>query len=252
VARQHFSAALGLLRSLIIYHSPTGIIRWRRFYRGLLAPRDLVFDVGAHVGTRARAMNSAGASVIAIEPQQPFAGFLRRTLPRDIRVLPVAVGQTPSKATLAVSSRHPTVSTLSADFVTAGKTATGFTQVNWDRTQQVQVVTLDDLIGEYGVPHYIKIDVEGSEGAVLAGLSHPVALISVEYLPALPHLARALVRQLQEMGNDRFNIVQGEGGSFLWPDWRDADAVTAWLASQGSAAQSGDLFARRPGATAAR
>ena len=43
---------LGLLRSLVIYHNPVRTGPLRRFYRDLLRPGDLVFDVGAHVGTR--------------------------------------------------------------------------------------------------------------------------------------------------------------------------------------------------------
>ena len=56
---------LGLIRSLVIYHNPLTRLAWRRFYRDLLDPGDLVFDVGAHVGTRARAMRAAGARVVA-------------------------------------------------------------------------------------------------------------------------------------------------------------------------------------------
>lgn len=236
---------LGFLRSLAVYHNPVSLGRWRRFYRGLLAPGDLVFDIGAHVGNRARAMRRAGARVVAIEPQAPFSGFLRRTLPRDITVLEVAVGRESGEMTLAISSRHPTVSTLSRDFVGAGKTAAGFEHVVWDRNQTVQVVTLDDLIARFGAPRYVKIDVEGAEDAVLAGLSHPVPLISVEYLPAMPALAHGLVDRLAQQGNDRFNLVVGETGAFLWPDWRDGASVKAWLDTQALDAQSGDLFAMR-------
>jgi hypothetical protein len=86
------SAWLGFFRSLVIYHSPATLRAWRRFYKDFLSPGDLAFDVGAHVGTRARAMRAAGAKVVALEPQAPFAGFLRRTLPRDITLLEVAAG----------------------------------------------------------------------------------------------------------------------------------------------------------------
>jgi hypothetical protein len=67
------SAWLGFFRSLVIYHSPATLRAWRRFYKDFLSPGDLAFDVGAHVGTRARAMRAAGAKVVALEPQAPFA-----------------------------------------------------------------------------------------------------------------------------------------------------------------------------------
>jgi hypothetical protein len=108
------------------------------------------------------------------------------------------------------------------------------------------MVTLDGLIARYGVPRYIKIDVEGFEIEVLAGLSQPVPLISVEFLPGFPHLTHAVIDRLGALGDYRFNAVQGETGGFLWPDWRDAAEVRDWLDGLPADAGSGDLFARLP------
>lgn len=238
---------LGFIRSLVIYHNPAMMRAWRRFYSDLLEPQDLAFDVGAHIGNRSRALRAAGARVVAIEPQQPFAGFLRRTLPRDITLIEAAVGGTETEAEMAISSRHPTVSSLRTEFVSGAAEAPGFEHVRWDRTQRVRMVTLDGLIARFGLPRYVKIDVEGYEAEVLAGLSQPVAILSVEFLPGFPQLTHAVIDRLAELGDYRFNPVQGETGGFLWPEWRDGAAVKAWLGTLPADATSGDLFARLPG-----
>ncbi|MGM0661093.1 MAG: FkbM family methyltransferase [Pseudomonadota bacterium] len=238
---------LGFLRSLVIYHNPAMMRAWRRFYSDLLEPQDLAFDVGAHIGNRSRALRAAGARVVAIEPQQPFAGFLRRTLPRDITLIEAAVGGTETEAEMAISSRHPTVSSLRTEFVSGAAEAPGFEHVRWDRIQRVRMVTLDGLIARFGLPRYVKIDVEGYEAEVLAGLSQPVAILSVEFLPGFPQLTHAVIDRLAELGDYRFNPVQGETGGFLWPEWRDGAAVKAWLGTLPADATSGDLFARLPG-----
>ncbi|QBF30540.1 FkbM family methyltransferase [Thalassococcus sp. S3] len=235
---------LGLIRSVVIYHNPLRTRAWRRFYREVLEPGNVVFDVGAHVGTRARAMRAAGAKVVAVEPQDLFAGFLRRTLPQDITLIEAALGAAQRQARMAVSSRHPTVSSLQDSFVAQAEDAPGFDHVRWDRQQTVKMTTLDRLITEFGVPQYIKIDVEGYELDVLLGLTQPVEMISVEYLPGFPDLTRAVIDRLSQLGPYRFNPMAGERTAFLWSDWRDAEETTAWLEKLPAKAPSGDLFAR--------
>lgn len=235
---------LGLLRSIVIYHNPVRVVPLRRFYRDLLRQGDLAFDVGAHVGTRARAMRAAGARVVALEPQEPFSTFLRRTLPRDIRLIEAAAGGAETMAEMAVSSLHPTVSSLKNGFAETAGAAPGFDHVRWDSVQRVKVTTLDKLISEEGLPRYIKIDVEGFELEVLSGLSQPVEMVSVEYLPGLPDLTLSVITRLMELGDYRFNPVSGESGRFLWEDWRDAASTRSWLKSLPADDLSGDLYAR--------
>lgn len=235
---------MGLLRSLVIYHNPVRSRPLRHFYRNLLRPGDLAFDIGAHVGNRARAMRAAGARVVALEPQEPFSAFLRLSLPRDIRLVEAAAGGAETVAQMAVSSRHPTVSSLKTGFAEEAGAAPGFEHVRWDSAQQVQVTTLDRLIAQEGLPRYIKIDVEGYELEVLSGLSQPVEYISVEYLPGLPDLTLSVIDRLLELGAYQFNPVRGEAGAFLWETWRDSDATKEWLLGLPADSSSGDLYAR--------
>lgn len=235
---------LGFFRSLLIYSNPQRQLVWRRFYRQNLRAGDIVFDVGTHVGSRARAMRAAGATVIAFEPQQPFAKFLRWSLPRDVTLVQAALGSRETEAELAVSSLHPTVSSLRTDFVAAASAAPGFKHVRWDSVQKVRVVTLDSQISQHGMPSYVKIDVEGFELEVLSGLTRPVPMLSVEYLPSFSKLTLAVVDRLAELGNYRFNPVVGERAQFLWQEWRSSAEVKAWLESLPADGPSGDLFAR--------
>ncbi|WP_228461189.1 FkbM family methyltransferase [Paracoccus liaowanqingii] len=237
-------ATLGLIRSLAIYYNP-----WRRrqlhaFYAGILAPGALAFDIGAHVGSRARAMRAAGARVVACEPQQPFAGFLRRSLPRDIILVEKAVGPSETVARMSVSSLHPTVSSLSTSFTGEAASKPGFGHVRWDSSQEVQVTTMDRLIADHGLPDFVKIDVEGFELDVLAGLGQPLPLLSVEYLPAFIDRTLAVIDRLEGLGRYSFNPVAGEEGQFLWAEWRGPEAARDWLRGLDAQGGSGDLYAR--------
>ena len=79
--------AIGLARSLLVYHAiPRRQRRMQRLYRQFAQPGDLVFDIGAHVGNRARALAALGCRVIALEPQPDFARLLRLLFARNARI----------------------------------------------------------------------------------------------------------------------------------------------------------------------
>ena len=244
-------AALGLARSLAIYYGqPWKRAAMRRFYAGLLRPGDLVFDIGAHVGSRTRVFRAIGARVVALEPNPMLAAFLARPLPKEGIVLASeAVGAEPGVLRLRISRRHPTVSSGAPGWIDAAGRTAGFRAVAWDETAIVPVTTLDRLIAAYGRPDFVKIDVEGMEPAILAGLSSPLPLLSFEYLPAVRDGAFASIDRLSALGLYRFNRVEGERQRFVSAEWGDADAMRAILAALPANASSGDIYARLEGAS---
>ena len=69
-----FLTSLGLARSLVVYYGqPWRRSALRRFYGSIVKPGDLVFDIGAHVGSRSSTLLSLGTNVVAVEPQPAVA-----------------------------------------------------------------------------------------------------------------------------------------------------------------------------------
>lgn len=240
-------SAAGLGRSLAMYYGkPWRQWGLRRFYAGLLPAGGLAFDIGAHVGNRTRALCAAGLDVVALEPQALFHRFLRATLPREgVTLRRLAVGASAGEVTLQVSRRHPTVSSGAPGWPAQVARDPGFAHVAWDGAQRVTAVTLDDLIAAHGAPAFCKIDVEGMESAILAGLSQPLPMLAFEYLPAALDVAESCLDRLSRLGRYEINAVQGEAGAFAWDAWTapaDAKIALRRLARDG---RSGDLYARR-------
>lgn len=240
----NFDALAGMSRSLLIYYNPLRRRQMRRFYSEFVEPGDLVFDVGAHVGSKTRALRACGAKVVAFEPQPLFARFLRRTLPHDVTLIEAALGRSEGNAEMLVSSRHPTVSSLRGTLTSEAVDMPGFEHVRWDSRTGVRMTSLDAMIEQHGMPRFIKVDVEGFEIDVLAGLTRPVELMSFEYLPGLPVVIQTVIDMINALGDYEFNVTRGETNQFVWDQWQNSTVARNWLASLAADAKSGDLYAR--------
>jgi FkbM family methyltransferase len=246
-----FDRAWGLARSLAIYHAFGTIAgrqrQMRRLYAGFLRPGDLVFDVGAHVGSRVRTFAALGCRVVAVEPQPDCARVLRTLFGRSPRVTVVeaAVSATPGRVTLSVSERTPTVTTLAPAWQQARARESGFAGVRWNRGIEVETTTLDLLIQRFGAPAFVKIDCEGSEPAILAGLSRPVTALSFEYLPWTPDEARACVARLSALGEYVYNWSPGEASPLSSDRWLTGPELLEALLTPRARRKPGDVYARR-------
>jgi FkbM family methyltransferase len=236
------------MRSLVVYWRPGRQRGLRRLYAPFVSSGDVVFDVGAHLGDRTAAFAALGARVVALEPQPRVARWLERLVGgrEGVTVVRAAAGAEAGRATLAVSGANPTVSTLASGWRHAiGGANPTFADVRWEERVEVPVTTLDELIDRHGSPSFVKIDVEGFEARVLAGLSHPLPALSVEFVRGSLEVAVACVHRLQELGRYRYNAIAGEGRSFRLAEWCDAATIIEWLGNGADGISSGDLYARR-------
>lgn len=238
---------LGLVRSLAVYWRPGRQDALRRLYAPFVDRDDLVFDVGAHLGDRTAAFASLGARVVALEPQPHLFRWLRRLVGRraGVTLRSEAVGDAEGTAVLAMSDATPTVSTLADTWRTRVPDENrSFRNVRWERRLEVPVTTLDRLIEDHGLPRFCKIDVEGHEAEVLAGLSRAVEALSVEFVAGGLDVALDCVDRLESLGRYRYNVIVGEGRQFLFPAWLEADGVRVWLRRGAGGVSSGDVYAR--------
>lgn len=145
------------------------------FFRRLLNGRDLVFDVGASNGDKARLFTRIVDRLICVEPNPEGAARLVERFGNDprITVVPQGVADSPGTGTISVYSGDQSgFSSFSQRWIEDHGAPT--------RTAEVTLVTLEDLISRFGRPSYIKIDVEGYEVNVLRGLRSSIPLVSFE------------------------------------------------------------------------
>lgn len=236
----------GLRRSLAVYYGdPTRDAAMDALYRRFLAPSDLAFDIGSHVGDRIGSFRRLGARVVALEPQPDCARVIRTLYgsDTDMTLIEAACGPAAGRLDLHINSANPTVSTASRAFVKAADGAEGWADQVWDQSLNVPVTTLDNLIGEHGLPAFVKVDVEGFEADVLAGLSRPVPALSFEFTTIQRDVADTCLQRLMAIGPYRFDIALGESQNLHFDALVGADRLRDYIFKLPHDANSGDVYA---------
>ena len=243
---ERLRTARGIGRSLRIYYGgQERRAELDRFYSRFVKPGDLVFDIGAHVGDRVGAFRRLGARVVAVEPQPALIRTLQLLYGRDPKVIleQTAVGREQGLVDLKINLENPTVSTASAAFVDATEGAPGWEGQEWGAAIQVPTTTLEALVAKHGEPRFIKIDVEGFEAEVLAGLSRPVRALSFEFTTIQREVAFACVERCMALGYRGFDAVLGESLTFVHGTPVTGPNIAQWVSKLPDSANSGDIYA---------
>jgi FkbM family methyltransferase len=161
----------------------------------------------------------------------------------DVILRQNAAGVTLCQTEMFVSTRNPTVTSLSRSWIKKVSQDPSFAKVIWDQKLTVDVTTLDQLIEEYGLPTLCKIDVEGYEPQVLRGLSYPIPVLSFEYIPADISPARKSLSEIQRIGHYHFNWSVGESYHLQSPIWLKFQDMQDLLFSKLKNGRSGDIYA---------
>jgi FkbM family methyltransferase len=121
-----------------------------------------LFDIGASYGAFSFAAAHFGGTAIAVEPS-PIATRLIKVQSRlngfdkNLRIVQACVGDTVGEV----------------EMLSSGVFSDGYFRIAPGRSSReltkTRAVTIDALVGEFGPPTHIKIDVEGYEGAVIRG-----------------------------------------------------------------------------------
>jgi FkbM family methyltransferase len=214
------------------------------FYAQFIRRGDLVFDVGANLGNRSKVFAKMGAVVVAIEPQEACANHLSSVfhLTPQFHLVRTALGASVGRVEMLIANAN-TVSSLSPDWVHAVQSSGRFPECEWSHTAMVSVDTLDNLIDRFGCPAFVKVDVEGFEEQVIAGLSMPVPFISFEFTPEFIEGTVKCITRLCSIADTRFQLSLGESMEFMLPEWVTGDMLRHKLSDVSSSA-FGDIYAR--------
>lgn len=218
----------------------------KRFYNQFIGPNDLVFDVGANIGNRTEPLLEIGARVVAIEPQKECCKILEKKFGNKIQLVPMGLGETEEIKDFYVANIK-TISSFSTEWIESVK-KDRFKNYTWEKPTKVRITTLNNLIDKYGLPKFIKIDVEGYELEVLKGLTYAVDLISFEYtVPEQIQKAKDCISQIENYNSEiECNFSAGESMEFTLTNWLSATDFKKYISTTAFISSAfGDIYVRK-------
>ena len=194
----------------------------------------LIFDVGANWGDKSDVFRRIGAKVICFEPDQTCYQELQRRFKRrrGLTIVNAAVSNAVGSSTFYVHEKGSAYNTIEVAWKIELERSRGSSAHargwNFKSSYEVKTTTLEQAIRTFGVPTYIKIDVEGHELQVLKGLSGNFKLLSFECnFPIFREQTVEAIRLLSmKYPSSRFNFTKGDL-EFLFDEWQPYEAAVS-------------------------
>ena len=216
--------------------------RTPKFYSQFISKGDLCFDIGANIGGKTGVFLQLGARVVAVEPQPIFRELIEK-YGNNVNLTTVNKGVADKSGflDLFICNQCHVISTMSDKWKKDGRFSSEYKQVDM---VSVPVVTLDSLIGEYGLPKFCKIDVEGFEKEVLMGLTKPIPYISFEFTKEFLDDAKICAEHLASLGTAGFNFSIADKMNLFFKDWVSSSELLLKLEKIGNKDLWGDIYVK--------
>ena len=158
------------------------------FYSSFLNPEfsnKLIYDIGANKGNKVNAFLKMGFNVIAVEPERKAISTLKWRYGKNkkVTILENGVSDKESILTIHIAANRSGLNTVSTKWVESlekEKTNRWQKKHAFKKEYEIKTITLDQLFQSYGIPYFIKIDVEGYEKNVIKGMNSLPSFISFE------------------------------------------------------------------------
>ena len=219
-------------------------LEWRRLeklYKKFVKSGDLVFDIGGHQGNMTATLAKIGARVVCIEPRPSGAKQLKERFRKEHEITIVQKGVGEKKGMLPLFVHDKDTSTSS--FAEKWKTEQ-YNDGKWNKTINVSITTIDELIKEFGKPTFCKIDVEGFEVEVLKGLNSKIPLISFEFHKNFEDAIRKCIERLEKIDEVEFNFSLYGNHKFELKKWVKGEDIIKKINKINGKNVCGDIYAK--------
>lgn len=222
--------------------------KFQNFYGNFIQPGDLCFDIGANMGNRTDTFLDLGATVVSVEPVAESFEVLKERYNQNpkVNLIQCAIGSEPGEKQIHISDVLE-VCTISELFIEKYTIQKGSSDLEWKTTRVTEVKTLDQLIANFGIPAFCKIDIEGYEAEAFKGLTQPLPLMSFEYNARLKNIALDCIEILSKFDSLTFNFSAYETMTFSLDSWKNKEEFYGYIESLPEDVLTGDIYVKYRG-----
>ena len=204
---------------------------YKRFLKSHKSGNKLIFDVGANRGHKSAIFSKLASKVIAFEPSEKLFEHLQSRFKNSkVSVFNYALGESVSETELFLVEHNEAYNSLNKKHIQTTTTSRGIANLDTVKRQKIKVEVLENFIRKFGVPKYIKIDVEGYELEVLKGLNTPVPLISIEAnLPEFLAETISSIEYLNDLSGGSYVFNFANDNFFLEEKFMNASETVKYL-----------------------
>ena len=188
---------------------------------------DLIYDIGMYNGEDTKYYLKKGFRVIAIEANPALVALVKEELKpfitaQQLTIINVGIAEKDGNMTFYRNDHE--LEWSSFDKVIGTRNNTPYTEL------QVPCRTLSSILAEYGVPYYLKIDIEGYDAICIHGIEsvqntpsyiscEASSLECLEALIAKGYTQFKLINQARNFAAFKWNVENQVIGNFIQQKW---------------------------------
>lgn len=215
-------------------------------YNNFVKEGYLCYDIGAYNGNRTDTFLKLGAKqVITVEPTKYSYDKLKKKFAKEPKVtlLKVGVADKEGKQNMSLCSSSA-FSTFEDSWKEEIETNPKLANLEWTGKEEIDMVSLNNLIEKYGLPDFLKIDIEGYEEKAFSTLNYAIPCLSFEYLIKFPKRTMNCIYYLCALGDYEFNYSIGETMKLSLDHWCDGVKILQELQKADPNVIFGDVYCR--------
>jgi len=181
-----------------------------------------VFDIGANTGYMTELWISAGAGkIVCVEPcLRNFTELVKRP-----GLIPIHAAAWSREKIIPISfcNNQPGLSTCDPK-----RWGPLFPEARYDLPEYVPAITLNLLVETFGMPYFVKVDVEGSERDVILAMNFKPEYMIFEYHRDYTSECVDILLHLHKLGFTKAAGLDGELNIDLVPNIPILDFIARW------------------------